>query len=258
MGCDFTFIIQVLYGKTWIPIVHFDTKTPCFGHPLTSASVQAYVREGVCGDVDLNNAGIQSLSEKEKILVAMGLKDQDPNQPTSASGAVSAPPFGMDPGVFATMIESIRQEEEDTALYYSREQLEKLLPYIDTLEEDTYNAHLYNRMMAPVPMWMDMAKTAYPLFKGGSIWMYDDQSDIDGLTVAIKEHQGKLTNAYKHMLLLQLSRRGPFPSHLVILIAEYASPVASDVRFLWSEDEGHCRKLRRHYLKKKQTTTPSS
>jgi hypothetical protein len=98
-------------------------------------------------------------------------------------------------------------------------------------------------MMNPVPLWMEMAKSAYPLFNE-SIWMYHDPDEIDGLTAKLKAHRDELATMYKQMLFRVLAQKGPFPAHLIPVIAEYASPCASDVRVAWYDDEDQCKAVR--------------
>jgi hypothetical protein len=54
MGCDYEFLIQLLYNGVWVPVICLPSKTPTGGFPLQDALWQMALKKGVRG-----NYGIQ-------------------------------------------------------------------------------------------------------------------------------------------------------------------------------------------------------
>lgn len=255
MGCDFDIRIQTLYGNTWVTIVWFGTKTRCGGYPLTEAPRKLYKEKLIHGDYHVNDPVINTVAGAYQVM-GFGEKRKQDKPSTSTPAAKVEEEMEVSPNerkeesvnlVLGKENQGNEAEEEDAYqpafLYYSLEQFQDLLHYIDPLKDDRHNAYLYNRTMEPVPRWMEMAKTALPL-EGGEIWMADDPEEIAETTEALKRKQKEVEELYTSMLLNLLEPWGRIPAHVLPIIASYARPKADDVRIAWADDEDQCNDLR--------------
>jgi hypothetical protein len=140
--------------------------------------------------------------------------------------------------------DEVLSEEEDEAeyyaqkyrnfLFYSIEQFQELILCIEPLPNCEFNySKLYIDTMNPVPKWMEMAKSIWPMEK--EIWMSSETEDIERTTE-------KLINSRRHLLdywkvaLHGIDCWSRLPGELVEIIAEYSVPCTSDVRLAWWDD----------------------
>ncbi len=135
--------------------------------------------------------------------------------------------------------EEYEQEKLRSSLYYSKRQFEEYVKEIDPLREDEHNKFLYQKLMEPVPKWMDMALSALSLCEKGDyndeIWMSDDKKDIRATTKLMRQAQEKCLALHKEYIAKHLGAK--LPPELCHCVAEY-SVGGTDVRVALRDDEG--------------------
>jgi len=244
MGCDFDIYIQVMYGNTWVTIVSFGTKTRCGGYPLTEATTRLYKKTLIHGDYHANDPVVHDeKSEAIKLILNHNEQQEDGHVAKKARRNEADNKEEADEEAGEGDEDDEYEYKSELFLYYSREQFQKLLRYIDPMKEDRHNAYLYNKLMAPVPLWMDMAKSALPL-KGGYIWMDHEETSIAETTKAVEEQQAGLVREYEALLVSVFEPWGRLPTHLIPIIASFARPQGQDVRIAWKDIEEQSKNLR--------------
>ena len=145
--------------------------------------------------------------------------------------------------------QTYRDKYESSFLYYSKEEFEKYNQVLKDIESkaaaedpDPGRYHYtYTKIMNPVPMWLKMLfeKGAVPL-TCGEIWMEDAQEEIDDTTQKIVQAQDELHRLYVNHLnqVMPPNVKALFPKEIVIVVAQYAHPTPTDVRFAIKDDEG--------------------
>jgi len=232
MGCDFIIKIQVLHGNSWVTIISFGAKTSCGGFPLTKAPKTLYKKTLIHGDYHRDDPIMMEENNDDEIIVKIVES--------------SEPKLLMKRKRKENDCNEEKNDDEDVdhdqlSLYYSCEQFEKLLSYIEPLP-DHYNKYLYNHIMSPVPKWMKMAMSSLPI--NDSIWMSDREEDIATTTEDIEVGQIALLRRYEAMLLKVFEPWGHIPLALLPIIASYALPRGQDVRLSWYDDERQCEEVR--------------
>lgn len=217
MSHYFNFEIQVLHGKMWVTVLHLETKTGCFGHPLETASMEANRKHRFIGNYGADYLQAQTCSDR-----------------FSALGLYTSPP--IDASKLEAKGHDLDEDQDKPKLiYYSIDQLRKLITYIDPLlnNSDPRSHYFYNQLMAPVPMWMEMAKSAHPV---EWMWMSNKKAEIDKMTERLRQAQIKFAEVHKNLMMRLLCKLN-IPTELISLIADSAKPLARDVRFVWPRAE---------------------
>jgi hypothetical protein len=188
MGCNFELQIQVFFGGKWVPVVFFGTTTRCGGFPLGKATRTLYKTKLFKGDYHRNDP--VSFEYKES-LVQLGLcEEKKPEEVSSEEIHDDASETQKENIQEEKVVEDgdeVLSEEEDEAeyyaqkyrnfLFYSIEQFQELILCIEPLPNCEFNySKLYIDTMNPVPKWMEMAKSIWPMEK--EIWMSSETEDI--------------------------------------------------------------------------------
>jgi hypothetical protein len=257
MGCDFELQIQVFIGGKWVPVVFFGTKTGCGGFPLGNATRTLYKKKLFKGDYRRNDP---VSFEYKKSLLQMGLCE---TEKAEEGGPKEIKNDVLEDIVNENQKEKIQEEkaaEEDyealsedeeeaeyyarkyrSFLFYSIEQFQELILCIEPLPNCEVNySRLYIDTMKPVPKWMEMAKSIWPMET--EIWMGSDAEEIESTTEELTDAFKRLS-AYWKTTLHGLDCWTRLPYELVEIIAEYSVPYASDVRLAWWSEEGHTERL---------------
>jgi hypothetical protein len=246
MSCEFDLIIEVLHKGKWVPIVFFETKTRIYGFPLTTATFKLYQATGIHGnyrrgdpklskDVDAVQF-LLGLSESEKLTFASEL----PVQEEEEEEWIIHPPRSEQEEI---EYQEYLANKPNNFLYYSISEFEKLVSFIQPIDEaNSDQVHEYINMMKPVPRWMKLAKSSFPL-TGRDIWMEPDTEHINETTRRIKEKRNELQHVFFELLLVLPIWPRNFPYELVDIVAGYSVPVGDDVRVAWFDCEEQCKTL---------------
>lgn len=248
MGCDFELLIQALHGSSWVTIARFGTKTSCGGYPLCHATRDFLKAEGVRGHYGMQHKVVFSA----EVGTSYVLHQSEPVFSSKSEGRLLLVSEEVDAG-HEYVDKDYAEEDEDLddegwekrkgeRHYKGAEGFSRLIGYIKgakPLSMWSDYPHTYCQIMAPVPKWCEMARSALPL-EGGEIWMSDEAVDIEETTTALLTSQQTLLEQYADLLLTII----PSWPELVKLVAPYAVPYAADVRVVWSDDEGQSEELR--------------
>jgi hypothetical protein len=251
MGCDFDFVIEALHHGKWIPIIYLGTKTKCGGFPLALATFDLYTKSLIKGDYHRSNQN--KISKEETVAaVIMGIvADSRKKSRKAKKGKKRKKSCNVD------------LEEEKPLLFYSKSQFESLISNIKPLsymegmlsakfpqlaamkrldgDPDYGHGNLYKAMMKPVPEWMELAKSALPT--DVEVWMEPDPLDISKTTKDLQQTRAELLKQYAELLLSFDCWPVKLTKKIIDVIAEFAVPVASDVRVSWYDYEEQCKNL---------------
>eukprot|EP01031_Cornospumella_fuschlensis_P035548 gene35548-43105_t len=126
-------------------------------------------------------------------------------------------------------------------LYYSKEQFKSFIECIQPIHESG-KPSLYQDLMAPVPMWCEMARTALPL-TCGEIWMSDEDKDIEDTTNRFSIQQQEYKRLWLEAYAKTVADDTKLPLELSTVILDYAMG-AKDVRVAIRDDEGQSEAIR--------------
>lgn len=245
MGCDFEILIQALHGSCWVTIVKFGTKTRCGGYPLCPAPRAILKAEQVRGNHGTTHQVL--LDEKvAKDLVLYQSASEEPghvklritSEEIDAGHEVSKQDGENEDDCELSDEEYEREKWQKEFIFYSLDEFSRMLDYIQPISSDP--ADLYNQILAPVPKWCEMARSAFPL-TCGEIWMSNLQENQTKTTNALRAAQETLLEEYT---ILLISCIPALPPEVVKLVAPYAVPQATDVRVAWRDDEGQSADIR--------------
>eukprot|EP01042_Synura_sphagnicola_P005752 gene5752-7342_t len=126
-------------------------------------------------------------------------------------------------------------DENEEYLFYTAEEFEELIKCITAQEKlvPEYANLVYSRLLTPVPMWCQMARSALPV-NTEEIWMSEDKKEIDAVTNRLVAKQKQLSVLYRDEMVKTFTN---LPDELARLIAEFSGPVALDVRVAFNDDE---------------------
>eukprot|EP01039_Chlorochromonas_danica_P012000 gene12000-13620_t len=235
MGCDFKVLIQVLYGSHWLTILDFGTKTRCGGFPMCPATEELFKRKKI-----LANHGTQFKTISSKMdaasLILKGLVIEDVNRRETERerGWREYKEYQASEG--RVVEDDLVPDENEAFLFYTVEEFKELIKCIAAEEKlvPEYADLLYTRLLTPVPMWCQMARSALPV-NIEQIWMSEDQEEIDDVTNRLVAKQKQLRALHRGEIVKTFSN---LPDELARLIAEFSGPVAMDVRVAFKDDEG--------------------
>eukprot|EP01033_Poteriospumella_lacustris_P011829 gene11829-8427_t len=131
-------------------------------------------------------------------------------------------------------------DENEEYLFYTAEEFEELVKCITAQEKLVPEYRLlYTRLLTPVPMWCQMARSALPV-NTEEIWMSEDQEEIDDVTNRLVAKQKQLRALYGDQIVKAFTN---LPDEVARVIAEFSVPVALDVRVAFKDDEGQSNEL---------------
>jgi hypothetical protein len=243
MGCDFDFVIEALHHGKWIPIIYLGTKTRCGGFPLALATFDLYTKTLIKGDYHKSDQN--KISKEETVAeVIMGIvADSGKKQPSNVDLEEEKPVLFYSKSQFESLIANIKP------LSYMEGMLSAMVPQLGSMKhldpndddpDDGYG-NFYKAMMKPVPEWMELAKSALPT--DVYVWMEPDHLDISKTTKDLQQRRAELLKQYAELLLSFNRWPIKLTKKITDVIAEFAVPVASDVRISWYDCEEQCRNL---------------
>jgi hypothetical protein len=266
MGCWFDLAIEALFDGKWVVIVKMGDGTSSGGYPLTDAMWSLLKFHGIRGAYGIefpyeHNPPVlwrdttvveseSTVAEKDKAADPETDHDSDSSQnqgggsdnDDSEEDRSPRPRVSSDPWEVA---------------YYSSEHVSLLAERCGpTLSRVNRSARTYQQKeyLGLMPAWMDLARYAYPyeekdpVFCGCVAEFYDllgtgDKQNLEKVPNILKKQreirQGKLTR----MVTIAL---GPcLKEDICKHIAEYALPVATDVRLFWGDAESYANDMRK-------------
>jgi hypothetical protein len=237
MGCDFKFIIQVLYGDKWINVVHLKTFTTFRGVlPLGQAPYRFYKEKLVKGDFHRHETvacGKGDFATKLIIQKSLcGSPIELASGKTCEKGETNKKK-GFEDDEYDDD-EDDEDDEEKKYLFYSQEHFESLLTYIP-LHQPGENDY-YRCLIKPITNWMVLAKSALPVI--GYIWL-GCENDLQKSTLKIQNKREELKKEYQQMLSELDYWPVTLPREVLDQVGEYAVPVGSNVRLAWWDDKGY-------------------
>ena len=221
MGCDFEIQIEVLYGSVWVPIVLFETKTRCGGHPLCTAVYKLKESRGVTGNYGREQETCPS--DGSRIDAIRFYKSSALKSNRKVKSATEEAPVA--PVAVAKRKRAEEPTDEDSEsewdnrkfVYYSMEELPLYISEVrkiesNTVEEFECNRLMYTKLLEPVlKIWCTMALTAVPVRSDkGYFWMDHGQVYVDNVTKKFRSAQVALAAAHTRFMS-QFKAKFPLP-----------------------------------------------
>eukprot|EP01033_Poteriospumella_lacustris_P014151 gene14151-10104_t len=133
-------------------------------------------------------------------------------------------------------------DENEAFLFYTIQEFKELIKCItaqEILVPDYADRLTYTRLLTPVPMWCELARSALPV-NTEEIWMSKNQEEIDDVTNRLVAKQKELSALYRDEMVKTFTN---LPDELARLIAEFSGPVALEVRVAIKDDERQSNEL---------------
>ena len=233
MGCDFDLTIQVLHGTHWVSILTLWMKTPTGGYPLTDAMWQLVQKDGVRGTYGTNYP-IHEATDLSAIISCIK-PELSPKKESDTAELKPEEPIRENDDKDSEEDEKSEDEYKPNYLYYSAEQFAKLIRYTGpTISmHDMSQDNLHKNGLAKIPKWFEMSKSALPINETQYDWWCGDESSVDKLLL---ESQDELRKQYTELLKNEFKPTS-LSDETVDRTAEFALPVATDVRIQWYDCE---------------------
>eukprot|EP01031_Cornospumella_fuschlensis_P041183 gene41183-50255_t len=270
MGCNFDIQIQALYGAIWVTIARFGTKTRCGGLPLCPPMRELARSRGIMGDYGLQYPCVPSnfdgaafimqgnnLPSEEKpsttaenaTVAGKATEEGDEEKETERTNEDDKEEKENTEGKETESTNKVYEEDEDAYndrcerynLYYSKEQFQSFVECIQPIHGE-WKPSLYQDLMAPVPMWCEMARTALPL-TCGEIWMSDEDKDIEDTTNRFSIQQQEYKRLWLEAYAKTVADATNLSLELSTVISHYAMG-AKDVRVAIRDDERQAEAIR--------------
>lgn len=169
MGCDFDIQIQVLYGGKWVTIISLYDRTSTGGYPLTDAMWSVLKHKGLHGTYGLDSPECGNLP----VLWQSESPIQTKSHHVVVKNSGDANAVGDKEEDFSEDSDNEDHVNPDQKkAFYSQEEFRNFTRYcgpsfMNRMTLQRSNEH--KEYLKQIPMWMDLARFAYPVKKNSMI-----------------------------------------------------------------------------------------